>query len=59
MEYKQNIHILLPIEKFEALRELGHITNLSRSELVRLGINMLLKKYKKKKQRKKRKRKRF
>ncbi|MHC4266926.1 MAG: ribbon-helix-helix domain-containing protein [Planctomycetota bacterium] len=46
MQYKQNIHILLPAEKFEELRQLGHRVNLSRSELVRNAINMLLKKYK-------------
>ncbi len=47
MQYKQNVHILLHAEKFEELRQLGHRVNLSRSELVRNAINMLLKKYKK------------
>ncbi len=48
MQYKQNVHVLLPIEKFEELRELGHKLNLSRSRLVREAICMLLKKYRKK-----------
>ncbi len=48
MQYKQNVHILLPAEKFEELRQLSHRVNLSRSELVRNAINMLLRKYKRK-----------
>ncbi len=52
MQYKQNIHILLPAEKFEELRLLGHKLNFSRSQLVREAINLLLKKYRKKDNRK-------
>jgi len=48
MQYKQNVHILLPAETFEELRQLGHRTNFSRSELIRSAVNMLLKKYSKK-----------
>ncbi len=48
MEYKQNVHVLLPIEKFEELRELGHKLTLPRSELVRKGIDLILRKYQKK-----------
>ena len=48
MQYKQNVHILLPVEKFEELKQLGHRTNLSRSMLVREAICMLLKKYQRK-----------
>jgi metal-responsive CopG/Arc/MetJ family transcriptional regulator len=48
MEYKQNIHVLLPIEKFEELRKLGHKLNTSRSELVREAIYKLLRNYRKK-----------
>jgi len=48
MQYKQNVHILLPAEKFEELRQLGHSVNLSRSELIRNAVNLLLKKYNKK-----------
>ncbi len=48
MQYKQNVHILLPAEKFEELRQLGHKLNFSRSKLVREAINLLLKKYRKK-----------
>jgi len=48
MQYKQNVHILLPAETFEELRQLGYRTNLSRSMLVREAICMLLRKYRKK-----------
>jgi len=48
MQYKQNVHILLPVEKFEELKELGHRLNVPRSELVRKSILLLLKKYKRK-----------
>ncbi len=52
MRYKQNVHILLPVEKFEELRQLGHKLSLSRSELIRSAVNMLLKKYNKKESKK-------
>ncbi len=45
MVYKQNLHILLPIGKYEELRELGHKMNVSRSELAREGISLILKRY--------------
>lgn len=47
MVYKQNLHILIPIDKFEQLRELGHRMNMSRSELAREAIFTLLKKHQK------------
>ena len=50
MQYKQNVHILLPVEIFEELRDLGHRLNVPRSELVRKSIFLLLKKYKRKSQ---------
>ncbi len=48
MQYKQNVHILLPADKFEELRQLGHKVNLSRSALIRNAVNLLLKKYRNK-----------
>lgn len=48
MIYKQNLHVLVPIDQFEQLRQVGHKMNISRSELAREAISMLLKKYKKK-----------
>ena len=48
MVYKQNLHILLPAETFEELRQLGRELDLSRSMLVREAICMLLRKYRKK-----------
>lgn len=48
MQYQQNVHFLLPAEIFEELRQLGYELQLPRSMLVREGINMLLKKYRKK-----------
>ncbi len=48
MVYKQNLHILLPIGKYEELRELGHKMNVSRSELARKAIYKLLKSHRKK-----------
>ncbi len=48
MVYKQNLHVLVPIDQFEQLRRLGHKMNISRSVLAREAISMLLKKYNKK-----------
>ena len=48
MQYKQNVHILLPAEKFKELRELGHKLNVSRSTLVRMAVVSLLKKHRRK-----------
>ncbi len=52
MQYKQNVHILLPAKTFEELRQLGHRVDLSRSELIRSAVNMLLEKYNKKEKKK-------
>jgi metal-responsive CopG/Arc/MetJ family transcriptional regulator len=46
MQYKQNIHVLLPVERFEELRQLGYRLNTSRSELIRRAVNLLLERYK-------------
>jgi Arc/MetJ-type ribon-helix-helix transcriptional regulator len=46
MQYKQNIHVLLPVERFEELRQLGYRLNTSRSELIRRSVNLLLERYK-------------
>jgi metal-responsive CopG/Arc/MetJ family transcriptional regulator len=48
MQYKQNVHVLLPVEIFEELRGLGHKLNVSRSKLVRIAVVSLLKKYERK-----------
>ena len=48
MVYKQNLHILLPVNTYEELRELGHKMNVSRSELARKAIYKLLKSHRKK-----------
>ena len=48
MVYKQNLHILLPIDKYEELRELGHKLNLPRSELAREAIYKLLRSHRRK-----------
>lgn len=45
MVYSQNFHILLPINEYEKLRELGHKLNQSRSELARQAISTLLNKH--------------
>ncbi len=52
MQYKQNVHILLPIEIFEELKAVGKKSDLSRSELAREGIGMVLRKYRRKENRK-------
>jgi metal-responsive CopG/Arc/MetJ family transcriptional regulator len=46
--YKQNLHILLPVKKYEELRELGHKMNVSRSELAREAIYKLLRSHRRK-----------
>ena len=48
MLYKQNFHVLIPIDTFEQLRQLGHNINMSRSELAREAIDTLLKKHRRK-----------
>ncbi len=48
MQYKQNLHILLPVNTYEELRELGHKMNVPRSQLARKAIYMLLKNHRKK-----------
>ena len=48
MVYKQNLHILLPIDKYEELSALGHKMDVSRSELVREAICKLLRSHKRK-----------
>ncbi len=49
MVYKQNLHILLPIDKYEELRELGYELNTSRSELAREAIYKLLRSHNRRK----------
>ena len=48
MQYKQNLHVLLPVKEFEELRELGHKLSCSKSEIVREGVGLVLRKYQKK-----------
>jgi hypothetical protein len=48
MQYKQNVHVLLPVEIFEELRGLGYKLNVSRSVLIREAVCMVLKKYERK-----------
>ncbi|MBT3880699.1 MAG: ribbon-helix-helix domain-containing protein [Candidatus Scalindua sp.] len=48
MQYKQNLHVLLPVEIFQELRDLGHKLNVSRSKLVRIAVASLLKKHERK-----------
>jgi len=48
MQYKQNIHILLPVDKFEELKTLTFKFDKSLSVLVREGVNLVIKKYKRK-----------
>lgn len=50
MVYKQNLHILLPADTYEELRNLGHQLRVSRAELARQAIGILLKKYNRKMQ---------
>jgi len=46
MQYKQNVHVLLPCKIFIELRALSHKLNVSRSLLIREAVCMVLKKYK-------------
>ena len=48
MVYKQNLHILLPVDTYEQLKELGHKMNVSRSELARQAICKLLRSHREK-----------
>jgi metal-responsive CopG/Arc/MetJ family transcriptional regulator len=48
MQYKQNVHVLLPVKIFIELRLLSHKLNVSRSVLIREAVCMVLKKYERK-----------
>jgi len=48
MQYKQNVHVLLPVKIFIELRALSHKLNVSRSVLIREAVCMVLKKYERK-----------
>ncbi len=48
MEYKQNFHVLLPIEKFKELKEVSKALDVPRAKIVREALDVVLRKYKRK-----------
>jgi len=51
-DYLTNVHVLMPIEKCKELKDTAHRLGVSRSDLVREGTDIVLKKYDEKDSRK-------
>lgn len=45
MQYQHNVHFLLPIQKFEELKNVSRERDIPRSEIVREGLDLVLQKY--------------
>ncbi len=52
MELKQSCNVFLPVEQYGEIKELGHKLSIPYSELVREGVGLVLRKYKRKDNRK-------
>ncbi len=45
MKYTHNIHFLIPVEKYERLKDIGKRLDVPRSEIVRQGVEKMITKY--------------
>ncbi len=45
MEYTANIHFLLPVEKYERLKDISKRLDVPRSEIVRQGVDRIITEY--------------
>ena len=48
MNLKQSCNVFLPVKQYGEIKELGHKLSVSYSELIREGVVLVLKKYKRK-----------
>jgi len=48
MELKQSCNVFLPVKQYGEIRELGHKLNVPYSELMREGVDLVLKRYRRK-----------
>lgn len=46
MDLKQSCNVFLPVKQYEEIKELGHKLSIPYSELIRQGISLVLRKYK-------------
>ncbi len=47
MELKQSCNVFLPVKQYGEIKKLGHKLSIPYSELIREGVNLVLKKHKK------------
>lgn len=45
MEYTHNIHFLIPVEKYERLKDISKRLGVPRSEIVRQGVEKIITEY--------------
>ena len=48
MNLKQSCNVFLAVEQYGEIKELGHKLSISYSELIREGVGLVLRKYKRK-----------
>jgi hypothetical protein len=48
MELKQSCNVFLPVEQYGEIKELGHKLSVPYSELIREGVDLILRRYKRK-----------
>ena len=48
MDLKQSCNVFLPVKQYEEIRALGHKLSIPYSELIREGVSLVLKRYKRK-----------
>lgn len=48
MELKQSCNVFLPVEQYEEIKKLGHRLSVPYSELIREGVCLVIKRYKRK-----------
>ncbi len=47
MDLKQSCNVFLPVKQYGEIKELGHKLSIPYSELIREGVGLVLKRYKK------------
>jgi len=54
MELKQSCNVFLPVKQYGEIKELGHKLSIPYSELIREGVDLILRRHKRKEKRKER-----
>ncbi len=54
MDLKQSCNVFLPVKQYGEIKELGHKLSIPYSELIREGVDLILRRYKRKEKRKER-----